>query len=91
LLAEPNIITSHDVLEVHGYFCVIIEVEESGSISCQLASKVLLPSSDGINSATTCLLCSSPSSNPESRYAIDIAIPFVDNFLFIRFNMLKNL
>jgi hypothetical protein len=42
-------------------------------------------------SVTAYLLCRLPSPNPESRYMINIASPFVDNSLFVGFNLFKNL
>jgi hypothetical protein len=40
-------------------------------------------------SVTTYLLCRPLLPNLESRYTIHIAIPFMDNSLFVRFNLFK--
>jgi hypothetical protein len=82
-VTESNTVTCHDASEVYGYSCFIIVVEESASRSCQLASKVLLPSDDvdplnvHIDSplVTTGLLCGSLSSILRPRYMVKIAIP----------------
>jgi hypothetical protein len=92
--------TCHDALEVYAYSCFIIVDEKSAHEILQLApQKFFFHQTTSIHrtnahidspSVTTYLLCRFPSPNLESCHTINIAIPFGDNSLFVRFNMFKN-
>jgi hypothetical protein len=80
LLAELNNTTFHVASEVYDYPSFIVMIEKLAPKSCQVASKVSLPSDDvdlyiGSPSVTTCHMCRSLSSTLGPHNVVKIAIP----------------